>query len=226
MSWSAWSAWRPGRSKAAAAPPGFVQVVGTAHSAGSATTLAIPVSVTTTAGNTVLVGVRAASRSVTSVTDSKSNAYTVDVNQTVTPSVHIARAHLTAALASGDTITVHLASATTAVWAGAAEYAGIVATAPLVGVTSRRSTTSASVSSATVTPSSGTKIVWFSVWTPNAANLTGAVTTPFTRRATDHATLPGAIADYYVASAAARHVTWTTTTGHAVSVALAAYKAG
>lgn len=107
----------------------FVQNVGTlAVQSGNATTIAVPVTVTTTVGNTVIAWCRRTGGSVTlsSVSDSKGNTWNIDATHLAdTNPAAVASSVLTTALVSGDTITFHLSASTSFRSAAAIEVSGL-----------------------------------------------------------------------------------------------------
>lgn len=96
-------------------PPAFVQQAGSITGAGATASIAIPVAVQTTQGNSVVAIFAVASgRTVTGVIDTKGNAWAIDFNAGgLAPNVVIARAPLAAALGAGDTITATLSGSST-----------------------------------------------------------------------------------------------------------------
>lgn len=91
---------------------GFVQVVGSNGSFSTVSSMAITPAHNTTKGNT-LIGVfkTGTGQSVTSVTDSQSNTWTIDIKSAGSgPNTAIIRCYLAKALTTSDTITVNFGS--------------------------------------------------------------------------------------------------------------------
>lgn len=105
------------------------------YAATSGTTHTIPVLTATTAGNFLILGLRYSSVTsgvtISSVTDSKSNTWTVDKTSSNTDYVHcaIASARLTTALTTSDTIVVAF-SADSGAYVAAYEFSGITVSSP------------------------------------------------------------------------------------------------
>lgn len=106
----------------------FVQNVGSlAVQSGSSTTIVIPVTVTTTVGNTVIAWCRRASNaSLSSVSDSKGNTWNIDATHlSDTNPAAVVSSVLKTALVNGDTITFTMSTSTTFRSAGAIEVSGL-----------------------------------------------------------------------------------------------------
>lgn len=133
----------------------FVQGLGTTN--GTATTsLVLTVGGTTTAGNTVIVGViHHAFNATVSAVDSQGNTYQVDEHMwdTVSAGVTILSSHTTAALTSGvDTITVNFTGSVNNTIMYAYEFSGLKASAYFdVGSTNHASGNSPTSGTATTT---------------------------------------------------------------------------
>lgn len=116
----------------APAGPAFVQMAGATYVLSQTSPWAIQPAHNTTQGNTLLLVVKtSASITVTGVTDSKGNTWTVDETPGSTnANITLVRAALTAALTTGDTISIALSATSGNVCAQLLEFSGLAA-APL-----------------------------------------------------------------------------------------------
>lgn len=137
-------------------PAPFVQeVIAGTTTTGGTLTLTLPGGVSCAVGNTVLVasgGLSTASCSLSSISDSKGNTWTTDINTaSASTALAISRSTLTTALVPGDTITIAFTGGTLArVVAAASEWAGTLT--PDKSVTAAGTSTSpASGNTATTT---------------------------------------------------------------------------
>jgi hypothetical protein len=138
----------------------FVQEVAKDVTTGSTSTPAATLSVTPTAGNTLIARI-AGNLAISSVTDSKGNTWTVDVNQvTASPFFALASCTPVTPLVSGDVVTAHLTGATALHGIVVDEWHNIAtfgsSTALLTGTSTNRTTN-------TITVPGGAVV--FGVWT-------------------------------------------------------------
>ncbi len=195
----------------------FVQTLGSASGTTSGNVLAATLTASMTAGDSVVVAIGTNGATVSSVSDSKGNTYVLEVtasNSTIGKAV-IATCKAPTPLVSGDTVTVHLAVATAAVFFVVEEYVALGA----VDQTGVNSGTGTSGSVVTTGATVATNEVAIAVWTTSGSITGPTATAPFTRRNTVNTQTTIQDRDLSATGTITAAFSWTTSRSYCAAIA-------
>lgn len=198
----------------------YIQKISDTSFTGSSSSVALTAN--TTIGNTVFAALSIGSaRNLTSITDTKSNTWTVDVKTTGGGrNVAIARAYLTTALTSSDTLTVTLSGSATAL-VEVLEYQGVRSATFDVSVAGIAGLGTGPLSQTTA---GSTTEVFELVLTAVATSVTETYTVPSGYTERPSTSLQVDVGEKYSTSLSTQTASWSWNNSGTSAVAVAAYK--